>query len=189
MKRLSALVLVMLFLASFASADAEAVARMAYTVVLPDVTREGLYTGEVQNGIPHGYGLFHATNSNGVSWHYLGDWVNGEMCGQGGQYWDSGYYMVGSYEHNEMISGKEYSGVTVPAGEYIVGVDIPAGAYTVSSATMLAIFSLYDSNGNIDRMYTLTPESGIGKISISAGQIVELSGGVIFSPYAGLGFK
>lgn len=189
MKRSIVLSLVLLSLCICASASAEVVAQMTYTVVLPDVTREGLYTGEVQEGVPHGYGVFHTVNANGVKWHYLGEWVNGEMCGKGGQYWDSGYYMVGSYEHNDMIDGKEYSGVVVPAGEYIAGEDIPAGSYTISAASALAMFSLYESNGNVDSLYTVTPDSGIGKISLSAGQVVKLSSAVVFSPYIGLGFK
>ena len=95
MKRLFILFLVMVAIMPVTSyAEKQSVVQMTYTVEMPDVTREGLYTGEVLNGIPHGYGVFTAVNSTGIPWHYLGQWVNGEMCGRGGQYWDSGYYHI-----------------------------------------------------------------------------------------------
>ena len=84
----------------------EAVIQMPYGVQMPDVYREGFYTGETLNGVPHGYGVFVAINSEYIYWHYLGQWVNGEMCGQGGQYWDNGECRVGIYEKNRIILGE-----------------------------------------------------------------------------------
>lgn len=103
-KRLFCLALLLLFSFSMV-AEAETVAQMTYIVKLPDVIREGKYTGEVKNGIPHGYGVFVTQNSSGVYWHYLGEWLNGEMNGNGGKYWDSGQSYVGTYENNDMICG------------------------------------------------------------------------------------
>lgn len=109
MKKLLLVSLALVLLLSFAIAEdvqAETVAQMAYTVKLSDVTREGLYTGEVVNGIPHGYGLFTAVNSAGEPWHYIGQWVDGAMTGEGGEYWDSGITHVGTYENGSMVCGE-----------------------------------------------------------------------------------
>lgn len=108
MKRILALLIVTLSLFSIAFAEeqqAETVVQMPYTVEMPDVTREGFYTGEVQNKTPHGYGLFVAQNSSGMQWHYVGEWFNGEMNGQGGCYWDFGQSQVGLYAANALVCG------------------------------------------------------------------------------------
>lgn len=105
MNRFFAISIVLWILFSFSCVSAESVTNMPYLVKLPDVIRDGLYTGEVKGGIPHGYGVFVTENSSGVSWHYLGEWESGKMCGQGGQYWDIGKATVGSFKDNDMISG------------------------------------------------------------------------------------
>jgi hypothetical protein len=109
MKKLLILSLVLLSFCVCASASAETVAKMTCIIKMPDVIREGLYTGEVQNGVPHGYGVFVTENSSGVQWHYLGEWVNGEMCGQGGEYWDIGQAYVGTFAANTMVYGEMYT--------------------------------------------------------------------------------
>lgn len=109
------LVLSLILLSLCASASAETVAKMTCIVKMPDVIREGQYTGEVQNGVPHGYGVFVTENSYGVQWHYLGEWVNGEMCGQGGEYWDIGQAHVGTFEANDMVYGE----IRTNASEYV----------------------------------------------------------------------
>lgn len=114
MKRFFVLFLALLSLAP-ASFAAETVAQMTYIVKMPDVIREGKYTGEVENGVPHGYGVFVTQNSSGVSWHYVGQWENGAMSGQGGQYWDVGRSTVGTYANNDMISGMIRSNVSFSA--------------------------------------------------------------------------
>ena len=109
MKRFFVLFLAMLAImsASFAeSANTETVAQMTCIIKLPDVIREGKYTGEVQNGVPHGYGVFVTVNSEGIEWHYLGQWDNGAMSGQGGQYWNSGTCNVGTFMNGDMVFGE-----------------------------------------------------------------------------------
>lgn len=95
--------------------ETEMVVQMTYIAKMPDVIREGKYTGEVKDGVPHGFGIFETTNSAGVNWHYIGEWVNGNMTGQGGQYWDNGHCTVGTYENGTMISGHTYSSPSVHA--------------------------------------------------------------------------
>lgn len=87
----------------------ETVAEMTYIVKMPDVIREGKYTGQVVNGVPHGYGVFVTENSEGVQWHYLGEWENGTMTGQGGQYWDIGQCQVGTFKNGGLQCGHVWS--------------------------------------------------------------------------------
>lgn len=88
-----------------ADSEQETVWAMPYTADMPDVMRTGKYTGQVANGIPHGYGLFVAVNSDGIRWHYLGEWVDGKMTGEGALYWDCGDSQVGTFENNEFRRG------------------------------------------------------------------------------------
>ena len=105
MKRILILFLVLVSVATFSVASAESVTLMPYMVKMPDAIREGLYTGEVIGDVPNGYGVFVVKNSSGVSWHYIGHWENGDMSGEGGQYWDNGKSMVGTFANNAMVSG------------------------------------------------------------------------------------
>lgn len=112
MKKL--VVLLICFVLSFSTAaiaesSPETVAEMTYIVKMPDVIREGKYTGQIVNGVPHGYGVFVTKNSEGIQWHYLGEWENGLMAGNGGCYWDAGQSQVGTYENNEMVCGTVYT--------------------------------------------------------------------------------
>jgi len=116
MKKFLSLVFALLLGCTVASAESnititpihgipENVVKMPYTVKMSDVTREGKYTGQLVDGLPHGYGAFETTNSQGVNWHYLGNWENGCMTGNGGQYWDDGRATVGTFANNDMIYG------------------------------------------------------------------------------------
>ncbi|MBR4068300.1 MAG: hypothetical protein IKK08_06715 [Clostridia bacterium] len=108
MKKLLSLLFVLMLVSSYAHAEEnnrEFAVKMEYTVYMIDVDRTGLYTGELQNGVPHGYGVFTAVNDSGVSWHYIGEWEKGVMQGEGGQYWDIGKVNVGSYRDNEFMGG------------------------------------------------------------------------------------
>lgn len=112
MKKILAITLFFVLLLSFAIAEetqAKTVVQMTYIVKMPDVIREGKYSGETQNGIPHGYGVFVSANSEGEEWHYLGEWLDGEMSGKGACYWDGGQSQVGTWEHNDMVYGEVHS--------------------------------------------------------------------------------
>ena len=103
---LFSIILVLIFsFAITAEADAETVIQMTYIVKMPDVIREGKYSGEIKNGVPHGYGVFVSANSYGEAWHYLGEWIDGAMSGQGGCYWDGGQSHVGTYENSSLLCG------------------------------------------------------------------------------------
>lgn len=109
MKKLLLVSLALVLLLSFAMAEdvqTENVVQMTYIVKMPDVIREGLYTGETVNGVPHGYGLFTTVNSSGEPWHYIGQWVDGAITGEGGEYWDSGSTQIGTFENGGMVCGE-----------------------------------------------------------------------------------
>ena len=98
--------------AAVASADEsvpEMVVQKTIIIKMYDVIREGTYTGEMQNGVPHGYGIFEAINSTGLKWHYVGAWLNGAMTGEGAQYWDSGDNQIGLFENGELICGDRHN--------------------------------------------------------------------------------
>ncbi len=108
MKKLLSLLLVLMLVSSCAYAEEdnrEFAVKMEYTVYMIEVDRTGLYTGELENGIPNGYGIFTAVNNEGEPWHYIGEWQNGAMQGEGGCYWDNGQAIIGSYEDSEFAGG------------------------------------------------------------------------------------
>lgn len=66
--------------------------------------RTGTYTGTVVDGIPNGKGKFDTQNSEGITWHYEGDFKDGKFNGHGKQTWDNedvqtieGTYMDGCF--------------------------------------------------------------------------------------------
>lgn len=86
---------------------AENVVQEEITIVLPDVTRNGIYTGSInENGEPDGYGVFEAVNSEGVAWHYVGQWKNGKMTGFGREVWDDGQMEIGTFENSVLIDSQ-----------------------------------------------------------------------------------
>ena len=91
-----------------------------------------------------------------------------------------------------IMSRDDYKEVKVPAGTYSVGDQIPAGEYTVSTGASMALVTVYGKGGkeafDMAGMYTLTGSENIGRLVLIDGQTVEITGGVVFAPYAGLGF-
>lgn len=106
---LSCLVLLSFPFLGNAESTPEAVVEMTCIVKMSDVIREGKYTGQVVNGVPHGYGVFVTENSEGIQWHYLGEWVDGQMTGQGGQYWNDGTSQVGTFNNGDLHCGHNWS--------------------------------------------------------------------------------
>ena len=78
---------------------------MDYVLELPGVIRKGAYSGETVNGIPNGFGVFETANSSGINWHYIGQWENGEIKGDGGMYWDNGREEIGIFKENNLLCG------------------------------------------------------------------------------------
>ncbi len=64
----------------------------------------------------------------------------------------------------ELMDRGAVKSANVPAGTYTVGTDIPAGDYSISTTQMLVTIVVNE----YDQMYVVTPENGVGKITISA---------------------
>lgn len=84
-------------------------------------------------------------------------------------------------------------GVEVPAGTYVVGEDIPSGSYKVEctgGAYSMAMLTVNEKNGGLGTMHTLSPLTGsavIGKLVLTEGQTIEITGGSLsFTTYTGL---
>lgn len=120
MKRVIVLLLASLIVCT---ASAESVTKMPWTVQLDsDSSLHGEYTGDVENGVPHGYGLFSSENSDGVPWHYIGDWSNGVMHGDGLRVWESGYQENGTFRNGVFVSGTTVNEIIFPNRDII---DLP----------------------------------------------------------------
>lgn len=176
MKKIVSLCLTLMLLSAFsfvAKAETETVVQMTYIVKMPDVIREGKYTGEVQNSVPHGYGLFVTQNSSGTHWHYIGEWVDGEMHGQGGQYWENGQSHVGTFEQNALLCGYMYQNTT--QNVWINYEPNEHGCYTAIE---------YRADGSPYFECCINPETG----SYHIGTAYAKSGKVFFSGEIGEGF-
>ena len=103
MKKLVCSILALMLL--FSIALAESVTQMNYELRVGEEVRIGKYTGNIENGQPNGYGIFVTTNPNGFSWHYIGDWQDGLMHGEGATYWEDGSLEIGSYEYGSFVFG------------------------------------------------------------------------------------
>ena len=103
MRRFICVVLIVFLTVSVAVA--ESVTQKPYELIVDGESRIGKYTGNMVNGRPEGYGVFATTNPNGFSWHYIGNWKNGLMHGEGAIYWEDGSLEIGEYEEGRFIFG------------------------------------------------------------------------------------
>lgn len=91
------------------------------TLELSYGTREGTYKGDEKDGVPHGQGEFTSQNSEGESWTYTGDFVNGHFEGEGRTVWANGSEEVGFYENDVIvpISGQDLKKVYAAPSDYV----------------------------------------------------------------------
>lgn len=94
-------------------AIAESVTRMDCTIIIEGAERIGKYTGDIVDGVPHGFGIFENETSAANAWHYIGEWENGVFSGHGSTYWPDGYVQTGIYKDFAFVSGNIY-----PAQDY-----------------------------------------------------------------------
>lgn len=103
MKRI--IVISMLILLLTTSGVAENVVKQEVAISIFGEKRSGIYTGSLnEKGEPDGYGAFEAINAEGVRWHYIGEWDNGKITGDGWETWESGQTIVGAFEDNRPIT-------------------------------------------------------------------------------------
>ena len=107
------IICILLFLAIFlTTACADSVIRAPYDLNIGELSLSGQYTGEVENGIPDGFGVFEAISPNKTAFHYIGQWNNGMMNGEGATYWEDGSLEIGRYQNGLFVSGKyNYNGL------------------------------------------------------------------------------
>lgn len=113
MKRILLLITVVLLI-TVSTVYAEPVTEMGYILEVDNEIREGIYTGNIEDGKPDGYGVFVTTNPNGYRWHYIGNWKQGTMHGSGAIYWEDGSLEIGEYENGHFIKGMyNYDGASM----------------------------------------------------------------------------
>lgn len=146
---------------------------MDYVLELPDVIRKGAYSGKTVNGIPNGFGVFETTNSSGINWHYIGQWENGEIKGDGGMYWDNGREEIGIFKENNLLCGTirdgtgNYAWINYEPNEH--------GHYEAKE---------YRDDGSIRCECCIDPDNGL----YHKGTIYTKDGKVFFSGEFGEGF-
>ncbi len=92
----------------------------------------------------------------------------------------------------EIMSRPEWKEVTVPAGRYTVGEDIPEGVYSIrlldeKGYESFIVFGIeyenYEDNGGMLYCESLNERSPVlGKVTLSKGNIVDISGPLVFAP-------
>ena len=117
------LILLILLLVAAAAISAEPVTRYPYEVKIGEIARSGTYTGDMEDGVPDGFGVFESENEEGYKWHYIGEWKAGLMNGTGAIYWEDGALEIGEYLNGEFESGYfNYDGkvLTWVSGEPVI---------------------------------------------------------------------
>ncbi len=86
----------------------------------------------------------------------------------------------------ELFGRGELKEVSVPSGEYIVGEHIPAGEYSVAIADDGIIAAVIVNE--YEDVYSLSKDGGIGRLVLKDGDVVSVTGNVLFTKFAGLAF-
>ena len=86
---------------------------------------------------------------------------------------------------DELMARGEMKSANVPAGEYVVGEDIPAGSYSITTDQLLVTIVV----GDYDGMYVVSPDSPVGKLTLKAGDKIQITGKIVLTKYAGLSFE
>ena len=76
-----------------------------------------LYKGEVENGVPNGFGIMIFPNGN----KYIGDWKDGRWNGQGTFTTSNGSKYEGEYEDDWEWNGTQYDKNGNITGKYVNG--------------------------------------------------------------------
>lgn len=97
----------------------------------------------------------------------------------------------------EIMQRNEWQEVTVPAGIYEVGKDIPAGTWSLEMADKgMCEVLLYPNKAQSEQEFgfslfdvvlsELLEKTTVGKLDMQNGNILQLSGNVIFRPFTGM---
>lgn len=181
MKKIGLFMAVMILVLSFTACGKKTI-----TLNLSFGDREGQYTGEMKNDLPHGTGKFKSTNSNGGSWVYEGEFVNGHFEGEGKTKFDNGTIEMGTYKNDVLlpISKEEQSGFLSNPSDY-KGKCIELNGRVfgdVETADGICTFQIYTDVENLTgKVYVI---SQAGKTDIADGTYVKVIG-VVQNPVKG----
>ena len=146
MKKVLVIVIVGIILSfSFSTVFTETVAKQETTIHFPDVSRVGIYTGEVnEEGQPDGHGFFEATNGEGIRYIVVGDWENGCVTGEAWQVWEDGTMQIGTFRNGSFIKGKISQDAEMY--EYNIEDDVYVSGYNPDSIFTMNIGRLDDDS-------------------------------------------
>ena len=85
----------------------------------------------------------------------------------------------------ELMDRGEIKSATVPAGEYTVGPDIPAGSYSISTSQIMVTVTVNE----YEQLFVITPDDGVGKITLNENDTLTCSSTIVLEKYAGLSFE
>lgn len=72
------------------------------TVYFEDGSKTGVYTGQLEDGVPHGAGKFDYSDSDGNNFTYEGEFKEGEFCGYGILHFSTGHKHCGIFENGRL---------------------------------------------------------------------------------------
>ena len=112
--------------------------------------RTGGYSGEMENGLPHGFGKFESENQDGVKWFYEGSFAEGHFDGKGITVFENGEEKLdGTYKNDYMNGyGKYYKGGNIVyEGEWLDGEYFGEGKLYEGNKTWIGTFNRGILNG------------------------------------------
>lgn len=91
---------------------AESVTRTPYTADWGGEEITGLYTGDMVNGLPEGFGVLEiiAPDGNDPVRYYIGLWQEGLPSGEGTVYWENGDRETGIFRDGVLYNGTRVKG-------------------------------------------------------------------------------
>lgn len=113
MRRIVICLVILLLIPTLALAQtADTAIRMNVTLSFPYGDRSGVYTGQLQNGKPNGYGCFETQNSLGDPWTYVGEFKNGMMDGEGySMFIGDVQTRKGTFKDGSLVKGQLINGI------------------------------------------------------------------------------
>ena len=87
---------------------AESVTRAPYSADWGGEEIAGLYTGDMVNGLPEGFGVLEISEEDGQNLracHYIGLWQEGLPSGEGAMYWENGDRETGIFRDGVLYNG------------------------------------------------------------------------------------
>ena len=85
----------------------------------------------------------------------------------------------------ELMNRGAIKSAKIPTGNYTVGEDFPAGVYTMTTDEYMVAVTINE----YEDLYTLTPDSPVGKITLKDGQTFSCTGPVTLTTYTGITFN